>query len=378
MKQLLIIGGGVAAAESALAARAQDPESRIVVLSEESVPPYRRPALSGLVGDAAVDLDKLLLHPAEFYAQRKIALHLNVRVERIDPERHCAISSDGRRFDYDRLIVATGSRANRPPIPGAELPVAMAFRSYADLLELRSRLDSGVRRAAVIGAGLLGLELAEALLRRNCQVELLDHQDRLLSRSIDASGSAFLLRRLEQINGLKIHLSSRVQAIEPDRVRLADRDDLPVDLVVFSAGSRPEAPVLPGMEDGKRLPVDNELKTAWPDVFAAGDVAEGPWFNPGLYLPARDMGRAAGTIAMGGKADCAWGAFPVRLAAFGVKLFAYGAVDEAIGSPAQTTDADFVREFRRSDGRLAGVVLIGNVSAAATYQREIDAAGASR
>jgi NAD(P)H-nitrite reductase large subunit len=249
----------------------------------------------------------------------------------------------------------------------------MSFRNYADLLKLRELLAGGLKTVVIVGAGLLGLELAESLLKRNCQVKMVDNQQMLLSRNLDADGSEFFSRQLGKVENLSFFLGRSLQEILPGKTVLSDGTVLESELVIFSAGTRPVFPVLAGAAPGTRLEVDLQMRTAFDHVFAAGDVAASPVPNPGLYLPARDMGQVAGTVAGGGDAHFKKQESPVRFAAFGVKVFSCGQISTAVRSVDLSTESKYCREFYSADDRLQAVVLIGDVSAATSYLEKLKA-----
>ena len=371
MKHLLIIGGGVAACESAVSARKMRPDWKITMVSDEPILPYRRPALSKMVADDLIDPVKLLIHPESFYRDLQIDVRLNTCVSRIDAEEKCALTVADEKISYDELIIATGAGAWRPPVPGTDLPGVMSFRNYADLLKLRELLSGGLKNVVIVGAGLLGLELSESLLKRGCQVKMVDNQQQLLSRNLDAGGSEFFRRQLGKVENLSFHLGQSLQEILPGKAVLSDGTVLDNELVIFSAGTRPVFPVLSGAAPGVRLEVDLQMRTAFDHIFAAGDVAASPVPNPGLYLPARDMGQVAGTVAGGGDARFKMQESPVRFAAFGIKVFSCGQFSAAVRSTDLSSEGKYCREFYSADDRLLAVVLIGDVSAASSYLEKL-------
>ena len=167
--KIAILGGGVAAFEAANAARKFSADAEIDIFSSEALPPYRRPALSGMLADFKINEKLFFIKPENFYAENNINLHLNKSC--VEIKEDSLIFSDGTEFSFDKLVIATGGSACRPPIPGSDLPNVYTFRNFADLEKLNTAV-SNIRTAVVIGGGVLGLELAESLLKRGIRTKL--------------------------------------------------------------------------------------------------------------------------------------------------------------------------------------------------------------
>ncbi len=370
--KILIIGGGPAAFEAALAARGNAPDAEIAIRSREAVPPYRRPALSRMVaeplGDAA-----FYLKPAEFYAEAGIDLQLKREAAGLNPPEHRVTFADGGTEQFDRLIIATGARCFVPPIPGAER--AFTLREFADLERLRARLDAGARTAAVIGGGVLGLELADALCRRGLRVTVLESGDTFLRRNLDVEGGVFALEQCGAHSAVELRFGCRVEAIESASVRVSrngETAEIPAELTLISTGSRAEHAWLAnsGLETGGGVIVDEHLRASHRDIFAAGDVAETGGRVYGLYPAARAMGKTAGINASGGDARFVPEDFPVRLNALGLKIFSAGKLD-GDREECSRSDEAFRKLFFDTAGTLRGAELIGDLGEAPALQHQI-------
>ena len=158
---IAILGGGVAAFEAAVAARAQDTTAEITLYSREAVPPYRRPALSGMVAQALDDA-RFYIKNAGFYAKERIGVRLGMTAEKIDPAAKKIVFAGGESAGYDRLVIAAGARPFVPPVPGLAGDKVAVLREYADLENLRARLDGNCRKVVVLGGG----EIAGGIQRR--------------------------------------------------------------------------------------------------------------------------------------------------------------------------------------------------------------------
>ena len=323
--KIIVIGGGVAAHEAAVAARTAAPEAEIAILSEEKLRPYRRPMLSGLLVGKTPDERAFFIKPSEFYSDNRIELRLESSVAAIRPG--AAELADGTKLSFDRLIVATGGRAVMPPLPVAPGASAFTLRNYMDLLKLNAFLPE-CRRVAVIGAGVLGLEIADSLLKRNIEATVLERGERLFGGKLAPDDAAGLLERLGRIPGLSVRCSVSAAGISRAGVLSESGELFPADAVICAAGSRPDTALAAGAGIGtnRGIVADERMRTNVPGIFVAGDAAEFAGRPFGLYLDAVATGKVAGTNAAGGDAVYAPAApTPIRLNALGERLVFGGA-----------------------------------------------------
>lgn len=371
MKHIIIAGGGTAAFESAVAARKSDPECRITVYSREEVLPYRRPALSALVSNDDTPSGTFFIRDEAFYENSKIDIKLGVSIKRIDPENRIVQLSNGSFDSYDALVIATGAAARRIPIPGADGENVLVLREYSDLMKLRLTIGNKPLHVAVIGGGVLGLELADSLLKRSCRVTVIEGAPRLLPRNIDVAGSDYALKQMERVDGFEILLGKELKEITAKGVVLADAT-IECDCVVFSVGNTAVVPDCEKLNISRGIEVDSKMRTNLPGIFAAGDVASFGGVPCGLFTTASKMGQVAGSNAAGGEAEFTVQANPVRLNALGLKLFSAGVIDETLKSEQQVSPDGYRRVFYAQDGRVAGAVLIGDISEAMKLQKLIN------
>ena len=370
-----IIGGGVAAFEAANAIRARNADAEITLFSREAVPPYRRPALSGMVAETMED-DRFYLKNDAFYEERRITLRLGCAVTAVDRDAKQLTLAGGGRAAYDRLLLATGSRCFLPPVPGIGGANVLSLREFSDLEEIRRRLGGGARRVAVIGGGILGLELAESLLARGCAVTVIENSPTLLPRNLDPESAQAVLETVRKTPNLDLRFGATLCAVRPEGVELSGGVLLPADLVLVSAGTRANAALAAeaGLECGRGIRCDAFCRTADAAIFAAGDCAEIEGSLYGLYTAARTMGAVAGANMTGAEERFSLNAYPARIAVFGVKLFSAGKLEGAAETTGDPASGVFQKRFRSADGRLAGCVLAGDLRAAAALQKELDAA----
>ena len=201
--KIAVIGGGVAAFEAAVAARKNAPECEITVLSREAVPPYRRPALSGMV---AQDLDdaRFYIKNMDFYARERIGVELDMTAVKLDLAAKRVEFADGEKIDYDRLVIATGARPFVPPVPGLTGDKVAVLREYSDLENLRARLEGNCRKAVVLGGGVLGLELAASLLERGLEVTVVEAAPAIMPRNLDADAGRAVMEYLQKLPKLAL------------------------------------------------------------------------------------------------------------------------------------------------------------------------------
>ncbi len=370
--KIVIIGGGVAAFEAATAARKQNETAEIAVYSREKVAPYRRPALSGMVAHELEDA-RFFIKGTAFFGQERIALHLGAEAVKIDPATRTFTLATGETVAYDKLILATGAHPFVPPVPGLNGDKVAVLREFSDLEDLRARLDSGnCRRVAVLGGGVLGLELAASLLERGAAVTVVEAAPAIMPRNLDAEAGKLVMEHLAKIPGLELRFGAGAAGWDGKTLKLSDGTAVECDLVCVSAGVRAniELAAAAGLPCGRGITVDDSMRVAgYDDIYAAGDVAECDGQGCGLYNTARAMGKTAGINAAGGNATFAPEATPVRLAVLGLKIFSAGDIS---GTGEGGGDVMKYRKlFRDESGKLRGAILMGDVGEALKLQAEI-------
>ncbi len=366
-----IIGGGVAAFEAALAIRSADAAAEIIIYSRETVLPYRRPALSGMVAEALADA-QFYMKPAAFYAEKNIVLKLGTAVTAIDRAGKTLQFADGTQSSYDRLLLATGSSCFLPPVPGIGGENVLSLREFADLEKIHRRLEAGVKKIAVIGGGILGLELAESLFNCGCQVTVIEGCPALLPRNLDTESAGIVTAMLGKIENLTLRFGECVKAIHPDSVELAN-GSIEAELVLVSAGTRAnlELAEQAGLPCKRGITTDAFCRTADPDVFAAGDCAEIDGTLYGLYNAAKTMGHTAGINLAGGSERFPAEPYPARLSIFGVKIFSVGTLQGRAETEGDISAGIFQKRFYDEAGKLCGCILIGDLKQSVNLQKQL-------
>ena len=293
---VVIVGGGLAGQRCAETLRRRGFDGRIAIVCGEPVPPYDRPPLSKDVLGGSASMDSIWLRPEEWYADNQVELMLGLLGIRLDVAAHVLVVSGGRRIPYDKLLIATGSRARELPFMRG-YPNVHSLRTAFDVERLRPQLVAGAR-LALVGAGFIGQEIASTALGLGLQVTMIEAQ------AVPLAG--VLGERVGRWFG-ELHQSEGIEVLAPamlERVRgrgrveelvLKDGRSVECDVVVVGVGVEPETEWLSGtgLRADVGIPTSPAGRTALPDVFAAGDVAAA--FDPrvGAHLRTEHWDSAA-------------------------------------------------------------------------------------
>ena len=280
MSGLVILGAGQAAAQLAASLRQGGYAPPIRMIGEEPYLPYQRPPLSKKFLADRLAPDRLYLRPEKFWHDHQITLDLDVRANTLDRGARRAVLSDGREIGFETLVLATGTRAGVPPLPGIDLPGVFYVRRIDDIQRLRVALDAA-QQIVIVGGGYIGLEVAAVIRAEGRDVTVLEAEDRVMKRVTSPVVSAFF-DRCHRARGVDIRLGTRLTAIEGDArvesVHLAAGDALPADLLLVATGARPndELAAQAGLacEDG--VAVDEFARTSDPAIYAIGDCTRFP------------------------------------------------------------------------------------------------------
>jgi apoptosis-inducing factor 3 len=274
--KIIIVGGGAAGFAAAEKLRRERYQGSIVMLSDDDAPPVDRPNLSKDYLAGTANEDWIPLRPDDFYSANGIDLRLKARVAAIDVQSHEVRLADGTTLSYDRLLLATGAEPIRLSIPGMELAHVHTLRSFADSRAIVERAK-GARRAVVLGASFIGLEVAASLRARDIEVRVVAPEKIPMERILGAQMGDFV-RTLHEEHGVIFHLEDVATTIDARRVALRSGGALDADLVVAGVGVRPriELAEKAGLAVERGVVVDTYLRTSAPDIFAAGDIARWP------------------------------------------------------------------------------------------------------
>jgi NADPH-dependent 2,4-dienoyl-CoA reductase/sulfur reductase-like enzyme len=272
---VVIIGGGAAGLAAAQMLRRRSFTGKITMLSSDDAPPVDRPNLSKdfLAGTAPEDW--MPLRPASFYSEADIDLRLETSVAKIDAKQKIVVSNKGQ-LPYERLLLATGAEPVRLPIPGADLPHVSVLRTFADCKRIIA-LTKDAKRAVVIGASFIGLEVAASLRKRDIAVDVVAPEKLPMEKVLGPELGAFI-KQLHQENGVTFHLEDTVVGVEAGRVRLKSGQTLAADLVCVGVGVKPRTQLAEqtGLAIDRGVLVNEYMETSAPSIFAAGDIARFP------------------------------------------------------------------------------------------------------
>ena len=279
--RVVIVGAGHAGGTAAALLRQYGFSGAISLVGEEPIPPYQRPPLSKAWLKGEADADSLALKPLEFYGENGIDFRAGTRAVSLDRVGKSVALSDGSTLGYDALILATGARAIKLPIPGADLAGVVELRTAADAEVLKAALQPGVR-VAVVGGGYIGLEAAASARALGAAVVVLEREGRILARVACETLSTFF-QHYHEAKGVAFELgASAVEFAGRDGkvtgVTLADGRTIPCDLILVGVGAAPndELAKAAGLDCNRGVVVNLEARTSDPAIFAIGDVAQRP------------------------------------------------------------------------------------------------------
>ncbi len=372
----IIIGDGATGTTAAYYIRSADRSASITIVSDDPNPAYYRAALTNyLLGE--LHESQLFAVPLDFYIENGID-RIHARVKAVDTAKNLVTLSDNRQIEYDQLLIATGSRPNKPSFPGAEYSGVMTMRTLQDVRAVVDGIRSGrVKQAVVVGGGPLGIEWVQGLMKYKVHVTYLLRGDMFFDRALDRTASDLVISRL-RAEGVDVRLNEEIdKAIKGWDGRLKavhlknSKQTIDCQLAGTAIGIRPNIEFLQdsGVEiarDEKRgtmlgVIVDKYMRTNVPNVYAGGDVINR---TLGLWEPARLQGRVAGRNMAGGSDVYEMGEHYFATRLYDLDFAGVGNINS---KPGDTVLIDFPRGSGRiayrklvvRDNKLIGALMVG-------------------
>lgn len=318
----VIIGNSVASAGCVEGIRRIDPKGEILVVSNEPYHIYSRPLISYWLSRKVEDIS---YRPKDYYERYRVIPILGKKVVKVDFESKEVILENGEKISYDKLLIATGGKPFIPNVPGLEKRNVFTFIKFDDVKEINKALFDNAR-VAVVGAGLSGLKAVEALIKRNCNVTVVELAGRILSSILDEEGSRMVQKRFEE-EGVKFFLEDSVSEIlgeeRVEEIRLKSSKILKIDMVIFAIGVVPNVDIFRDtqLKINRGILVNERMETNIPDVYSAGDVVESfdSLTNESRVIPILPNAYIQGEIAglnMAGEKVTYNGSFPMNSIGF--------------------------------------------------------------
>lgn len=369
----LIIGnsaGGIGAAE---AIRQVDKSGSIIIISDEPYPAYSRPLISEYLAEGR-PLEKMLFRPADFYEKNNIRTLLGRKVERLDIDEHAIELESGERIIWEKLLLATGGVPVVPPIEGIKGRGVSTFTTLDDARAIDKSLNRAAR-VVVIGGGLIGVSVTEALVKRGTRVTVVEMKERLLNTILDEEASAMEEKTLRRA-GVSIITGHTVAEINGSSgtvssVTLDDGCRIPCDLVIVAVGVLPRIELVSGngIQANRGIVVDRYMTTSSPDVYACGDAAEAYDFIYGenrltpIWSNAYLGGRVAGFNMAGIPTEYPGGTAMNSLKYFGLDVVSAGIVTPPNDSYEVLSKkySNIYRKVILKDGLVVGMIFVDNI-----------------
>lgn len=383
MPKYVIVGASAAGISAVEAIRDVDPMGTVSIISEELCPKYSRPMISDFVSGKAT-VDKMMCREDDFWRVNNVkALTGKIAVTLNTVEKTVTLN-DGECVSYEKLLIATGGKPFVPKMEGTDKDGVFTFTNLSDAVSLSEKLENS-KNIVVIGAGLIGVSVTEALVKRGLNVTLVELQKEILSLLLDPKGSDIIERAIKKA-GVNIVTGQSVQRIlgKPNKdqavgsVILTKGDQILCDVVIVAIGVIPRTELVAGTDVklNRGIVVDNFMQTSVPDIYASGDVAE-TWdftLNQNRLLPlwplAVAQGRVAGTNMAGKKIEYAGGTNMSSLKYFGVPVVSIG-----IANPKDETDYEILTKCEPERKLYKKIVLKDNLIVGITLVNDIERAG---
>jgi NAD(P)H-nitrite reductase large subunit len=385
MAKYVIVGASAAGIAAVGAIRKVDPDGAIMVITEETCSDYSRPMISDLVS-GKTDLLKMKCKTEDFWKVNKAEVRLEKKVISLNLVEKTINLEDGEKIVYEKLLLATGGKPFVPQMEGQEKDGVFTFTNIAEAQRIAAKIDSiQAKSAVVIGAGLIGISVTEALMKRGLKVTVVELQEKILSLLLDAKASDIVEAVIKKA-GVNFATGQSVQKIvgRPGNegavggVILTKGDEVPCDLLIVAVGVIPRTELVMGtnVKINRGIVVDNFMQTTVPDVYASGDVAETFDYilNQNRSLPLWPLavleGRVAGANMAGAKTSYEGGTNMSSLKYFDIPIVSIG-----LANPKEDPTLEIIAKQDLEHSVYKKLVLRNNVIIGMTLVNCIDRAG---
>jgi len=379
----LIVGNGIAGINAARAIREMDAAAAIVMVSDETFPPYSRPMISYVL-EGSEPHEKLPLFAGNVYEDLDITPVLGHRAAHLDVKKKTVRLENGADIDFETLLIASGADARQIKVPGSDLGNIFTMRTQKDVLDQLKAVSQGVKNALVLGGGLVGFKAAHALLKRGIRVTMLITSPYPLAMQVDETAGKMILKELET-HGLTVKVGVSVTAFDGDTVvgnaRLDSGEILDCDLVIVGKGVDPSLGFIPenDIERDTGILVDPYLCSSVPGIYAAGDAAETfdiarqtRWINA-IWPEAAVQGRIAGFNMAGRKTAC-----PGSLGRNVMRIYGLDVMTLGLANPENTEDFEIIQAGDENAGAYRRLVFSGDILVGAVLINQIEQGGILR
>ena len=290
MSNIVIIGAGQAAGQCVATLKKLGCTNKIILIGEESHPPYQRPPLSKSFLEGKVGLERVYMKNREFYEENEVEFYPNTLVKEIDREEKKVRTSCGKEFEFEKLVIATGSRARELEIEGTQLGNVYYLRTIDDVEKIKEQM-SVCQNLSIIGAGYIGLEVAAVVSELGMNVSIFEMADRSMNRTVDKKISEHF-EDLHKTNGVNFYFQSNIEKLQGETfiegVKLDDGSLIPADILIIGIGIIPNQELAEnaGLDCNNGILVNDKGITSDQSIFACGDCTNHPnkFLNKNLRL----------------------------------------------------------------------------------------------
>lgn len=386
--EIHIIGNGVAGTFTAQHIRNQNDKAEIHIYSEENHNYYTRIKLPEIIAQKK-ELEDLIVFKEEWYQSNDIITHLNTKITDINPkEKFISAQENGKKVHYDKLILATGSNPNIPPIDNAKEKVGngvFTLRNYQDAIKIRKYInENDCRKAIIIGGGLLGLELSKQIKNYGLNTRVVEFFPRLLPKQLDYDCAGMLKKEVEEM-GIEVELDAKTDRIlsneKIEGIKLKNGDNYDADIIFIQAGVKPDIELArnASLDTDKGIIVDEYLETSTSDIYAVGDCIEFKGKTWGIIPACIQQAKIAASSVLGKKEKKYSGTTPqTTLKIVGIDLTSMGIHEpehlgggwEILKKKDQTSNC--YQKIVLKDNKLKGAILFGKKDALSFVNRNIE------